>query len=49
MQKRGLVRNFYFMQDGAVPHRTQEVFVEIHKVYGNRIIDLPKFANEGLE
>ncbi|EZA55091.1 hypothetical protein X777_05363 [Ooceraea biroi] len=37
-KKRGLVRGFHFMQDGATPHRTQEVFETIHKVYGNRII-----------
>ncbi|EZA60801.1 hypothetical protein X777_13633, partial [Ooceraea biroi] len=29
-----------FMQDGATPHRTQEVFETIHKVYGNRVIGL---------
>ncbi|EZA59661.1 hypothetical protein X777_16732 [Ooceraea biroi] len=28
------------MQDGATPHRTQEVFETIHKVYGNRVIGL---------
>ncbi|EZA54526.1 hypothetical protein X777_03334, partial [Ooceraea biroi] len=40
-----------FMQDGATPHRTQEVFETIHKVYGNRVIGLgyPKFAQGGLE
>jgi len=39
------------MQDGATPHRTQEVFETIHKVYGNRVIGLgyPKFAQGGLE
>ncbi|EZA62136.1 hypothetical protein X777_03743 [Ooceraea biroi] len=48
---RGLVRGFHFTQDGATPHRTQEVFETIHKVYGNRVIGLgyPKFAQGGLE
>lgn len=50
-RKRGLVRDFYFMQDGAAPHRTQGVFEAIHKVYGTRVIGLgyPKFAHGGLE
>ena len=29
-KKRGLVKNFYLMQDGAAPHRTQEVFEALH-------------------
>jgi len=50
-KKRGLVKNFHFMQDGATPHRTREVFESIHEVYGNRVIGLgyPKFAHGGLE
>ncbi|EZA51526.1 hypothetical protein X777_09741 [Ooceraea biroi] len=50
-KKRGLVNRFYFMQDGATPHRTRDVFESIHKVYGNRVIGLgyPKFAYGGLE
>ena len=31
-KKRGLVTNFHFIQDGAAPHRTQEVFEALHKV-----------------
>lgn len=51
-KKRGLVKNFHFMQDGGTPHRAiREVFESIHEVYGNRVIGLgyPKFAHGGLE
>ncbi|XP_057335141.1 uncharacterized protein LOC130673942 [Microplitis mediator] len=50
-KKRGLVKNFYFMQDGATPHRTHEVFEAINRVYETRVIGLgyPKFVQGGLE
>ena len=50
-KKRGLVKNFHFMQDGAAPHRTQEVFAALHKVCDTRVMGLgyPKFARGGLE
>ncbi|XP_046422204.1 uncharacterized protein LOC124180565 isoform X1 [Neodiprion fabricii] len=50
-KKRGLVKNFYFMQDGATLYWTHEVFEAIHRVYGNRVISLgyPKFAQGRLE
>ena len=46
-KKKGWVKTFYFMQDGATPHRTKEVFEAIYNVYGNRVIGLryPKFAH----
>ena len=39
------------MQDGATPHRTNEVFELVYDVYGNRVIGLgyPKFAYGGIE
>ena len=39
------------MQDGAMLHRTQEVFRAIQLVYGTQVIGLgyTKFANVGLE
>ena len=50
-KKRGLVKNSHFMQDGAAPHRTPEVFAALHKVYDTRVIGLgyPKFERGGLE
>lgn len=39
-KKRGLVNGYYFMQDGAAPHRAHEVFETINKVYGDRVIGL---------
>ena len=39
-RKRGLIKAFYFMQDEAVPHRTQGVLEKIHEVYGTRVIIL---------
>ena len=39
-KKRGWVKTFYFMQDGAMPHRTKEVFEAIYNVYGHRVIGL---------
>ena len=50
-KKRGLVKTFHFLQDGATPQRTKEVFEAIYNVYGNRVIGLgyPKFAHGGIE
>ena len=50
-KKRGWVKIFHFMQGGATPHRTKEVFEAIYNVYGNRVIALgyPKFAHGGIE
>ncbi|XP_015117728.1 histone-lysine N-methyltransferase SETMAR [Diachasma alloeum] len=50
-KKKGLVKDFYFMQDGATPHRTNDVFAALHKVYGDRVIGLgyPHFARAGME
>ena len=50
-KKRGWVKTFHFMQDGATPHRTKEVFEAIYNVYGNRLIGLgyPKFDHGGIE
>ena len=50
-KKRGWVKTFHFIQYGATPHRTKEVFDAIYNVYVNRVIGLgyPKFANGGIE
>ena len=51
-KKRGWVKTFHFMQDGARwPHRTKEVFEAIYNVYQNRLIGLgyPKFVYGGIE
>ena len=50
-KKRGWVKTFHFMQDGATPHRTKKVLEAIYNVYGNRVIGLgyPKFAHGGIE
>ena len=34
-KKKGWVETFHFMQNGATPHRTKEVFEAIYNVYGN--------------
>jgi len=46
-KKNGLVKHFYFVQDGIMPHRTKKVFESIFNVYENRIIGLkyPNFDN----
>ena len=51
VKKRGWVKTFHFMQDGATPHRTKEVFEAIYNVYGNRVIGLGyvKFTHGGIE
>lgn len=35
-----MVENYWFQQDGALPHRTQEVFDTISEYFGDRIIGL---------
>ena len=49
--KKKLIENSYFMQGGATPHRTVEVFQPLFSVYGNRVMALgyPKFANGCLD
>lgn len=37
-RKKGLVNGYYFMQDGAPPHRTKPVFDLLNDNYGNRVI-----------
>ncbi|XP_025016781.1 uncharacterized protein LOC112538930 [Tetranychus urticae] len=41
----------WFMQDGATPHRTKEVFETLHNKFGTHVIGLgyPKFCNGGME
>lgn len=48
-KKRELVKKFHFMQNGATPHCTRDVFESIHEVYSNRMIGLgyPKLAHAG--
>ena len=50
-KKRGWVKTFHFMEDGATLHCTKEVFEAIYNVYGNRVIGLeyPKFVHGGIE
>ena len=50
-KKRGWVKTFHFMQGGATPHRTKEVFKAVYNVCGNRVNGLgyPKFAHRGIE
>lgn len=39
-RQKGLVRNHWFQQDGATPHRTQENLDQIAHVFGHRILGL---------
>ena len=50
-RKSRIIRNFYFMEDGAMPHRTKEVFEILFQMFCYRVIGLgyPKFANGGME
>ena len=50
-KKIGWVKPSHFIQDGATPYRTKEVFEAIYNVYGNRVISLgyPKLAHVGIE
>ncbi|GFY16767.1 uncharacterized protein TNCV_4337681 [Trichonephila clavipes] len=44
-------RTEWFMQDGARPHRTEQVFRFLDEYFGNRVIVLeyPKFAGAGMD
>lgn len=50
-KKKGLISDHYFMQDGATPHRTREVFECLFESFGERVIGLgyPKFTGGGIE
>ena len=45
------VEKYWFMQDGATPHRTHQVFETLFGTFGVRVLGLnyQKFAREGLE
>jgi len=47
----GWVENFWYMQDGARPHRTDEVFEFLQEHFGTRVIglDYPNYAQGGVE
>ena len=49
--RHGMLRNYWFQQDGARPHRTQEVFDRLKEVFGSRIIglDAPRMTGDGIE
>ncbi|GFU77967.1 uncharacterized protein TNCV_521671 [Trichonephila clavipes] len=44
-------RTEWFMQDGAQPHRTEQVFRFLDEYFGNRVIALeyPKFTGAGMD
>ncbi|GFY07999.1 uncharacterized protein TNCV_2580311 [Trichonephila clavipes] len=44
-------RTEWFMQDGARPHRTEQVFRFLDEYFGNRVIALeyPKFTGAGMD
>ncbi|KAK9759089.1 hypothetical protein QE152_g242 [Popillia japonica] len=42
-----MVENAWFMQDGARPHRTEEVFNILEEHFGNRIIENAWFMQDG--
>ncbi|XP_015795585.1 uncharacterized protein LOC107371953 [Tetranychus urticae] len=37
-REKGVIDGWYFMQDGAPPHRTRDAFNILHQHYGNRVI-----------
>lgn len=45
------IDDYWFMQDGATPHRTKDVFEAIFDCFDTRVIgpNYPKFAHGGLE
>ena len=45
------IENDWFMQDGARPHRTGDVFQLLEEYFGSRIIalDYPDYSGEGIE
>ena len=46
-----VIKNEYFMQDGATHDRTEDVFDALQEIYDTCIVELdyPKFANTGME
>jgi len=51
VKRQNAVNEYWFMQDGATPHRTKDVFEAIFDCFDTRVIGLnyPNFANGGLE
>ena len=51
MNRLGKVRGYYFMQDGARPHRTEQVFELLEQQFGSRLIglDSEKYTGSGIE
>lgn len=51
LQQRGLDGSEWFMQDGARPHRTAEVFSTLETIFGAHVIglDFPAHAQGGIE
>ena len=50
-RRKRIIEKIYFTEYGATLHRTSNVFVALHEVYGTRVIGLGylKFANRGME
>ena len=51
IKKQNAIDEYWFMQDGASPHRTKDVFETLFNCFNTRVIGLnyPKFAKDGLE
>ena len=51
LQSNDLLSDYWFMQDGARPHRTPEVFQLLNQHFGSRIkgMDYPNHFNDGIE
>ena len=51
IKKQNAVDEYWFMQDGATPHRTKDVFETLFNCFNTPVIGLnyPKFAKGGLE
>jgi hypothetical protein len=51
IKKQNAVDEYWFMQEGATPHRTKDVFETLFNCFNTRVIRLnyPKFAKGGLE
>ena len=47
-RRKRIIKKIYFMQDGATSHRTSNVFIAFHEVYGTGL-GYPKFVNGGME
>lgn len=48
-ERRGLIREFWFQQDGATSHRTASVKNSIRSRFNDRVIGLGFTSNEGRE